>query len=171
MTTDLRSRFVEAMSLMATSVSILTTDGPGGLAGVTVSSMTSLSADGRAPSILACVNQQSPSAAAILANRCFAANVLSQGQSALSDRFSGRGGQKGAARFDGLSMVRGKTGCPHIEGAAVTFDCRLVTALLWETHYLLVGEVEDVITPEVAAPVLLYAARGYRRIEGIGNAD
>jgi flavin reductase (DIM6/NTAB) family NADH-FMN oxidoreductase RutF len=171
MTVDMRSRYLEAMSRMAASVSVLTTDGPGGLAGVTVSSMTSLSADGRAPSLLACVNSQSASAAAILANGCFAANVLGHAQSELSDRFSGRGGQKGASRFDGLSLSRGETGCPLIAGAAISFDCRLANSLLWETHYLFVGEVAGITMPDVATPVLLYAARAYRRIEGMGHAD
>lgn len=171
MTHDLRGDFLEAMSRMAASVAVLTTDGPGGLAGITVSSMTSLSADGRAPSLLVCVNQQSPTATAILANRCFSANVLNQGQSAIADRFSGRGGLKGPERFAGVPTEPGQTGCPRISEATVTLDCRLVTALLWETHYLFVGEVAEVVLPEPARPALLYAARAYRRIEGLGSVD
>ena len=171
MTHDLRGQFLEAMSRMAASVSVLTTDGPGGRAGITVSSMTSLSADGRAPSLLVCVHHQSPTATAILANRSFAANVLSQAQSAVSDRFSGRGGRKRDDRFDGLPVETGETGCPRIIDAAVTFDCRLVTALLWETHYLFVGEVAAVALSDPPRPSLLYAARAYGRIEGLGNAD
>lgn len=171
MSADLRGHFLEAMSRMAASVSVLTTDGPGGLAGITVSSMTALSADGRAPSLLVCVHHQSSTATAILANRCFSANVLNDGQSAVSDRFSGRGGLKGSERFAGLATDLGATGCPRIRDAAVTLDCRLVTALLWETHYLFVGEVAEVVLPEPTRPALLYAARAYRRIEGLGNVD
>ena len=37
--------------------------------------------------------------------------------------------------------MRGETGCPLIAGAAITFDCQLAKSLLWETHYLFVGEV------------------------------
>lgn len=167
MTSDLRTRFLEAMSRMAASVSVLTTDGPGGLAGVTVSSMTSLSADGRAPSILACVNSQSPSAAAILANRVFAANVLGDSQSMLSDLFSGRSGLKGADRFADVATTVGVTGSPILTGAVVTFDCHVVTALLWQTHYLFVGEVADLVLPDDPSHALVYAARGYRRIAGL----
>ena len=46
--TDLRQHFIEGMSRASTFVSVITTDGEAGRFGVTVSSMTSLSADGAA---------------------------------------------------------------------------------------------------------------------------
>ena len=57
---DLRQQFVEGMARAATFVSVITTDGPGGQHGVTVSSMTSVSADGEAPSLLVCIHHKSP---------------------------------------------------------------------------------------------------------------
>jgi flavin reductase len=45
--TQLRAAFLEGMSRSAASVSVVTTDGPAGRGGVTVSAMTSISADGR----------------------------------------------------------------------------------------------------------------------------
>ena len=47
--TDLRAAFVEGMSRAATFVAVATTDGEGGRAGVTVYSLTSVSADGEMP--------------------------------------------------------------------------------------------------------------------------
>ena len=60
---DLRTAFMEGMSRAATFVAVATTDGEGGRAGVTVSSLTSVSADGEMPSLLLCIHHQSPAAA------------------------------------------------------------------------------------------------------------
>lgn len=69
---DLRQSFVEGMARATTFVSVITTDGPGGQHGVTVSSMTSVSADGEAPSLLVCIHHKSPVADAILKMEPFA---------------------------------------------------------------------------------------------------
>ena len=73
---ELRAAFMEGMSRAATFVAVATTDGEGGRAGVTVSSLTSVSADGEMPSLLLCIHHQSPAASAILKNRAFCANLL-----------------------------------------------------------------------------------------------
>ena len=62
---DLRDRFLQGMSCAAATVNVVTTDGPGGRAGVTVSAMSSVSADGDAPTLLVCVHEKSPTARTI----------------------------------------------------------------------------------------------------------
>ncbi len=160
---DLRSRFLEGMSRAATFVAVVTTDGPGGRDGVTVSSLTSVSADGEAPALLACIHHQSPAAVAILKNEAFCANLLHESQQAVAGRFAARG-QRGerAARFDGQGWAPGASGQPQLAGATAAFHCRLATALLWQTHYIIVGQVSAVdLSNEPAA--LLYGQRGYRK--------
>ena len=76
------------MSHAVSGVHIVTTDGPGGRLGLTVSAMVSLSAD--PPMLLVCINRRSPICNAILANRCFMVNVLSDRQRHVADTFSGR---------------------------------------------------------------------------------
>jgi hypothetical protein len=66
-----RDRFLDAMSRVAATVNVVTTDGPGGRAGVTVSAMTPVSADGAAPTLLICLHEDSRTTPAIAANRCF----------------------------------------------------------------------------------------------------
>ena len=83
-----RDRFLDAMSQAATTVSLATTDGPAGRAGMTVSSLCSLSAG--PPLILVCAHHKSRAVAAILENRRFCVNLLRQDQSHLSDVFAGR---------------------------------------------------------------------------------
>ena len=53
-----RETFIAAMGQAATGVTVVTTDGRAGRLGVTVSAMTSVSAD--PPLLLICVNRRSP---------------------------------------------------------------------------------------------------------------
>ncbi len=82
--------FVEAMASAVTGVSIVSTDGPGGKFGVTVSAVSSVSAE--PPMILACINRRCPALDAIEANRRFCVNILNADQTAVADCFSGRPG-------------------------------------------------------------------------------
>ena len=160
--TDLRPRFIEGMSRAATFVAVATTDGEAGRFGVTISSLTSVSADGEHPSLLACIHHLSPAATAILKNRAFCANLLGEGQQALSDLFAGRAKGDAASRFASAQWQAGPAGQPILAGATANFECRLATAVLWETHYIIVGKVTNVwLSDDPSA--LLYGQRAYRR--------
>jgi flavin reductase len=159
---DLRSAFVEGMSRAATFVAVATTDGEGGRAGVTVSSLTPVSADGEHPSLLVCINRQSPAATAILQNRAFCANLLAEDQQDLANLFAGRSATDRAERFDLAAWQPGLIGQPLLNGSTATFECRLATALLWETHHIIVGRVAAVRLSDNAS-ALLYGQRAYRR--------
>lgn len=162
MHTDLRNRFLEGMSRAATFVAVATTDGEAGRFGVTISSLTSVSADGDHPSLLACVHHLSPAATAILKNRSFCANLLGQGQQAVSDLFAGRAKLDAPSRFDSVDWAVGPGGQPILAGATASFECKLATALLWETHYIIVGQVTSALLSDDPA-ALLYGQRAYRK--------
>jgi flavin reductase (DIM6/NTAB) family NADH-FMN oxidoreductase RutF len=164
---DLRQSFVEGMARATTFVSVITTDGPGGLHGLTVSSMTSVSADGEAPSLLVCIHHKSPVADAILKNGAFCANLLNAGQQAQSDIFAGRA-PSDLARFDRVEWQAGQGGQPLLAGAAASFECTLKTTLLWETHHVMIGQVGAVHLSD-NPDALLYGQRSYRRAVGIGD--
>jgi flavin reductase (DIM6/NTAB) family NADH-FMN oxidoreductase RutF len=164
---DLRNRFLEAMSRAATFVAVATTDGDAGRFGVTISSLTSVSADGEQPSLLACIHHLSPAATAILKNRAFAANLLAEDQQVIANRFAGRGAPgEHAVRFSTIDWVTGPLGQPLFLGATATLECRLATAVLWETHYIIVGRVASVRLSDNPA-ALLYGQRAYRRAVNI----
>jgi flavin reductase (DIM6/NTAB) family NADH-FMN oxidoreductase RutF len=163
-----KQKFLEAMSRGATFVTVLTTDGEAGRYGVTVSSMTSVAADGFAPTILACVHQKSPAANAILANKSFCANILHEGQQDISDLFSGRHKTEHASRFDTLPWKKTGSGQPRIEGATANFDCILRTSVLWETHHILIAHVMDVELND-DPKALLYGQRAYRKAVGLAG--
>lgn len=159
---ELRQLFVEGMSRAATFVAVATTDGEAGRFGVTISSLTSVSADGDNPSLLACIHHLSPAAAAILKNAAFCANLLNEGQQSLSDLFAGRSKADAPQRFDMVEWAAGPAGQPILANTTASFECKLATALLWETHYIFVGKVTSV-TLSNDASALLYGQRAYRR--------
>lgn len=161
--TALRTEFVHAMSRAAATVSVVTTDGPAGRAGVTVSAMTSVSADGDAPTMLVCINKGASAAIPILANGCFAVNVLEAGQQDLADIFAGRVEAPGGDRFAEAPWDILETGAPVLRGLA-GFDCEIQSADLVGTHHVIIGAVRAVRVSEEGTP-LIYGMRSYLRAE------
>lgn len=156
----LRGSFLEAMSQTAATVNIVTTDGPAGRAGMTVSAMTSVSADTPAPSLLVCVNHLSRACPAILRNGVFCVNVLKDEQTQISDVFAGRIAPSDGDKFSCAEWTILKTGSPRIVDPLVAFDCRLTHSELLATHYVMFGEVQDIFIAESGTP-LIYTGRAY----------
>ena len=152
------------MSRAAATVSVVTTDGAAGRAGVTVSAMTSVSADGPTPTMLACVNASSSAAVPILENRCFAINVLHESQQHVADVFASRIDAPGGDKFNVVDHGPLETGAPIFAGALVSFDCKVSRADLVDTHWVLIGAVQAVRVSEDGAP-LMYGMRRYLRTE------
>jgi flavin reductase (DIM6/NTAB) family NADH-FMN oxidoreductase RutF len=159
------------MSHAAATVNVVTTEGPAGRAGVTVSAMTSVSADTSRPTLLVCIHRDSATAAAILANGVFAVNVLRDDQSWISDIFAGRFRAQVPDKFDCADWVPMPSGAPRVIDPLVAFDCRLVSSNLVGTHHVLFGEVGDIFIAERGS-ALIYARRAYgatARIEAAGS--
>lgn len=155
----LRDQFIEGMSHVACTVNVVTTDGPHGRAGLTVSSMCSVSAD--PPSLLVCVNHSSESCRIIEKNAVFCVNVLKESQIAVADVFSGRWHE--SSRSDKFRCARWEllaTGAPALEGALVAFDCRLTSQVRHGTHMVYIGELVDIRRASSRNP-LIYANRAY----------
>lgn len=162
-TTDMRARFLEAMSRTAATVNVVTTDGPGGRAGATVSAMTPVSADGDAPTLLICLHEDSQTTPAIARNRAFCINVLREDQAALSDRFAGRAPTPEGDKFAGLETVAMPSGAPRLPDPLVAYDCALVSSQRVGTHHIFICAVTDIHLG--AGRPLLYGNRAYHRPE------
>lgn len=160
--TSLREAFLEGMSRSAASVSVVTTDGPAGRGGVTVSAMTSISADGDHPTMLTCLNASSSALPLVLENGCFCINVLRTGQTEISDVFSSRLPAPGGDKFNAVEHAPMATGALRLVPALVSFDCRLISAQKIGSHHICIGEVAEVITAHEGEP-LLYGLRKYLR--------
>ena len=156
----LRERFISAMSQSASTVNVITTDGAAGRAGITVSAMSSVSADTPRPTLLACVHHMSVAASAIIANGVFCVNVLRNDQAYISDAFAGRSKDELGDKFDCAGWTTLSTGAPRVVDPLVTFDCRVVSSEKVGTHHVFIGEVEDLFIGERGSP-LLYSNRTY----------
>ncbi|MGH6835440.1 MAG: flavin reductase family protein [Methylocella sp.] len=134
------ARFRDAMSRVAAAVHIVTTGGPAGLAGITATSVASITDE--PPIMLFCINKSSPSAGRMIENGVFCINTLAPSQAALADVFAGRTGHHLDERFAGGEWTKLVTGAPVLRRAAAAFDCRLVEAKSIVTHFVMIGAVE-----------------------------
>lgn len=157
---DLRERFISGMGHTANTVNVVTTDGPAGRAGVTVSAMSSVSADTSKPTLLVCIHHLSPSAAAILENGVICVNILRDSQSYISDTFAGRFKDQVADKFDCAEWTAMSTGAPRVVDPLVAFDCKIASSERVGTHHVIFGEVEEVFIAETGSP-LIYSNRAY----------
>ena len=148
------------MSRAANTVSVVATDGPCGRFGVTVSAMSSVSADSELPTLLVCVHHLSPACAGILANRVFCVNLLRDDQSHIADTFAGRIAPPGDDKFSCATWTTASTGSPVATDHLVAFDCELVQDFRVGSHVIFVGQVAETIFREGHAP-LIYSNRGY----------
>ena len=152
-----RGNFVLAMRAAVTGVNLVTTDGPGGRFGLTVSAMCSVSAD--PPMLLVCINRKSPIAPAIEFNRVFCINALATGQGRLARIFAGAAEHGTAYDFDAGTWERGATDAPRLTRATASFDCHVENAYRAGSHSIFIGRVAAAVSRK--ATPLLYNNQRY----------
>jgi flavin reductase len=166
---DIRAQFLHGMSRAAFCVNVVTTDGPAGRAGVTVSAMSSVSADGDNPTLLVCIHHQSKTAAAIVENGVFCLNVLRDDHTDLADHFGGRSKFGDGDKFAQGSWLIADTGAPRLADSVVAFDCRVVASQRVGTHHVFIGSVGSVTVGTGTA--LIYADRAYGRAQPLAASQ
>lgn len=164
----LRQGFLDAMSRAANSVTLVTSDGPAGRAGVTVTAASSLSVEGPAPSLLVCIHRKSAACEAIRRNGVFCVNLLREDQAFLSDCFAGRVTVPGGDRFAAGDWRALSTGAPVLDGGLAAFDCDLAQEIPWGSHRIFIGSVREVALGRPAA-ALVHANRNYGRSCALGS--
>lgn len=157
-----RQEFRDAMARLGAAVNIVTTDGPAGLGGMTVSAVCSVTDD--PPTLLVCLNRGSPQNRLFKDNGVLCVNTLAPGQEELSAIFAGRSaGADMTERFAHGSWGLLATGAPTLDGATVAFDCRIAEVVERGTHSVLFAEVEAV-RQGAASRGLIWFSRDYHRI-------
>jgi flavin reductase (NADH)/flavin reductase/chlorophenol-4-monooxygenase component 1 len=152
--------FRDALARAATAVTVVTTDGPAGRAGVTCSAVASVC--DTPPTVLVCVNRRSYVNGVIKLNDVLCVNWLSSQQSTVSDMFAGVGQIPMPERF-----VRGPwetlaTGAPYSADATIALDCRVVDAMEVGTHSIFLARVVATKTHvEEHRDPLVYCRRSY----------
>lgn len=165
--------FRDAMSLIASAVHVVTSDGPAGRGGVTISAMTSIS-DNPA-TILFCLNRASRFGAVLTENSVFCINTLAAGSDniGLADAFAGRGDLGTDARFAIADWTSLATGAPVLSSARIALDCRITAIQDVATHAVVMGEVVGIRRGENSPgrsdhgdqkSALLYMERGYKAL-------
>ena len=157
---NLRQRFLNGMGLAACTVNVVTTNGPAGRQGVTVSAMSSVSADTSEPTLLVCIHHLSAAVQAIIDNGVFCVNVLRDDQAFISDCFAGRAKPADGDKFSCTQWATLATGAPRVADVLAAFDCRILSAQRIGTHYVIVGSVAEIFAADAGSP-LIYANRAY----------
>lgn len=135
-TTTLDSQtFRRIVGHLASGVTVITTVTDGRDAGMTASSVTSLSAD--PPAMLACLNNGVPTANAVAARGAYVVNVLGESQGDLAMRFA----TPSANKFAGCALRRTTLGLPVLADAIAFLECRVTKAIRDGTHTIYIGEV------------------------------
>lgn len=137
---DHRQNFIDAMRQVASTVTVVTTDGPGGQMGATVSAFSSLSAD--PPSVLVCLKADSRIAQAVRDNGTFCVNILSEGAVEIAQRFAGAFDRDNPDRFDGLDVNITEFG-PTLP-RATSFTCTLRHRHVHGSHAICIGDVTGI---------------------------
>lgn len=155
-----RERFRCAMSRLGAAVNLVTTDGPAGRHGLTVSAVCSVTDE--PPSLLVCINRASGSHRIFETNGSLCVNVLGAQHDALSLRFANRDLDV-EARFSTASWVHRTTGAPVLADALAMFDCRVQSVQVVGTHCVFICRVLDA-ERGTDAPGLIWFERGFHRI-------
>jgi flavin reductase len=146
----------DAMARLGAAVNIVTTDGPQGRAGFTATAVCSVTDE--PPTLLVCLNRSASVYPVFKANGTLCVNTLSSEHKTLSNVFGGKtdmGERFAAARWSTLV-----TGSPALDGAVVSFDCRIAAVNTVGTHDVILCEVVA-IERQDDVHGLVYFNRGY----------
>ena len=151
----------DAMARLGAAVNIITTDGPGGKRGFTASAVCSVTDS--PPTLLVCLNRSSDSNEALKLNRAACVNVLAAPQQHLSPIFAGMGEGDYEARFGNAGWTTLANGAYSLQGALVSFECRVAQVSEVGTHSVFFLEVESVHAGD-PGQALVYYARKYHAL-------
>jgi flavin reductase (DIM6/NTAB) family NADH-FMN oxidoreductase RutF len=135
---EVEHQFRSVMRRLAGGVSIITAGRGDDITGMTVTSLTSLSA--APPRLLVSINRQASSFALIERYRSFGVNILGSDQQELAGRFS-NGELRGKQRFEGTAWSTGLSGVPLLENSLATVECQVEEIIERHSHGIVVGSL------------------------------
>jgi len=102
---------------------------------------TGLTATSAPPTMIVCVNRDASALPIIQLRRHFCINVLGSRHRDVADRFAGRGGLKGAARYGDENWNQLATGALALDGAVASIDCAVEEFIERHSHVIVLGAV------------------------------
>ena len=153
MTATAALRLREALGNFVTGVTVITTRHAGALYGLTANSFSSVSLD--PPLVLFSLSRTAECFDAFEQSDFFAINVLRSDQEELSSRFA----TKDIDKWSGVAQCPGRGGCPLLDGAIATFECRTTARHEGGDHVIYVGEVVEFAQYREGEPLAFFRGR------------
>jgi flavin reductase (DIM6/NTAB) family NADH-FMN oxidoreductase RutF len=135
------AEFRGAMRHLAGGVSVITVGRARDITGMTVTSVASLSVD--PPTLIVSINRESSSLPLLKRYGFFGVNILTADQLDVAERFTGKGGLKGADRFAGAQWTTRISGAPLLADALAAIDCEVEELIERHSHAIVIGRVLD----------------------------
>lgn len=153
--------FRTAMSKLGAAVSVITSDGPAGRCGTTVTAVSSVT-DSPA-TLLVCINRNSWANRVFRENGVLCVNVLPWARIDLARVFAGMTDIAPERRFDEVKTIGMTTGAPSLADALVSFDCQIVEGVEVGTHTVFLAQVQEIRLGE-SEQGLIYFDRRYASV-------
>jgi flavin reductase (DIM6/NTAB) family NADH-FMN oxidoreductase RutF len=131
-----------AMRSLPAAISVVTAGIGDERNGATVTSAASFSM--APPTMMVSLNLSSSTWPVIRRHGHFCVNVLAADQRAVADRFAGKGGIRGPARYAEAAWAPMVTGALALKGALASIDCELEDVFERHSHALLLGRVSAI---------------------------
>jgi flavin reductase (DIM6/NTAB) family NADH-FMN oxidoreductase RutF len=149
--------FRNAMRQLTGGVSVITAGRGRDISGMTVTSVSSLSVDPQA--LIVSINREASSWPLVRRYGFFGVNILTSDQIDIAERFTGRGGLKGADRFAGAHWMTRVSGVPLLVGALAAIDCEVEDIVERHSHAIVIGRVLDVAVSARTAALAYWQGR------------
>jgi flavin reductase (DIM6/NTAB) family NADH-FMN oxidoreductase RutF len=146
--------FREAMRALASAVSIISTASAGRRFGMTVTAVTSVSAE--PPSLLVCINKAASLHAPLLESRLFCVNILHAWQSALAQTF---GSKDVADRFAHGDWRFDESAVPHLSDAQTNIFCEVDDVHGYGSHSVVIGKIYRIAVRQPVHPLVYQDGR------------
>jgi flavin reductase (DIM6/NTAB) family NADH-FMN oxidoreductase RutF len=151
------SDFRNAMRQLTGGVSVITAGKGRDISGMTVTSVSSLSVE--PASLIVSLNRESSSWPLVKRYGFFGVNILTSDQIDVAERFTGRGGLKGADRFAGARWTTRASGVPLLADALAAIDCEVEDVVERHSHAIVIGRVLDVAVSARTAALAYWQGR------------
>ncbi|GLB67083.1 flavin reductase family protein [Arthrobacter mangrovi] len=156
----LAGAFRAAFSGHPAAVAIVTAAGPDGPAGITASSVISVSAE---PPVLAVsITPGTESGAALLAGEALAVHLLTTANRRLAELFATPGSRRFG--FD-MDWHTAPTGEPVLRGVGTVLLCKPLDRMAAGTGVVLAAQVQQILEGGSSAPPLVYRRRTYYALD------
>jgi flavin reductase (DIM6/NTAB) family NADH-FMN oxidoreductase RutF len=149
--------FRNAMRQLTGGVSVITAGRGRDISGMTVTSVSSLSVDPQA--LIVSINREASSWPLVRRYGFFGVNILTSDQIDIAERFTGRGGLKGADRFAGAHWMTRASGVPLLIDALAAIDCEVEDVVERHSHAIVIGRVLDVAVSARTAALAYWQGR------------